>query len=96
MWIMTTIGFFSIVQKQGDEEFTVRARCAADLDRLRERVPALGPSDAKAGTDYPFRARIGKAELADAMSELVRNIELFELQIRGWQAPGQRARVCVP
>jgi hypothetical protein len=41
MWIFTTFGFFSVVQKEpGDEFLTVRARDPKDLDRLRERVPS--------------------------------------------------------
>jgi hypothetical protein len=38
MWLVTTFGFFSIVSKPGDAAravLTVRARSAADLERLR-------------------------------------------------------------
>ena len=42
MWLFTTSGFFSIVQKTGDVHLTVWARVAADLDALRQRyLPAL-------------------------------------------------------
>lgn len=42
MWLVTIIGFFSIVQKPGQAGLTIRARVAADLDRLREQyLPTL-------------------------------------------------------
>jgi hypothetical protein len=34
MWLFTTIGFLSVVQKNGEQRLTVRARSSADLDRL--------------------------------------------------------------
>jgi hypothetical protein len=37
MWIFTTIGFFSIVQKPRTDFLTVRARVASDLDDLRKK-----------------------------------------------------------
>ena len=56
MWLFTTFGFFSVVQKEpGDDFLTVRARDPKDLDRLRERVPELGPTELKGG-DYCCRA----------------------------------------
>jgi hypothetical protein len=75
MWLMTTFGFFSVVQKPGDERLTVRARCETDLDALRARVPALGATDRKSGSDYPVRARIARADFALAMSDLVRELD---------------------
>jgi hypothetical protein len=42
MWLFTTFGFFSVVQKSHSDGLTVRARDAADLDRLRaEYLPEL-------------------------------------------------------
>ena len=42
MWLFTRFGFFSIVRKPGDDNLTVRARVAADLDALREQyLPEL-------------------------------------------------------
>ena len=63
MWLFTTFGFFSIVQKQSSDGFlTVRARAADDLDRLRNRVPQLSPTIVGGGTDYPYRAKIPHAD----------------------------------
>ncbi|MFN6953585.1 MAG: hypothetical protein ACK4PG_02190 [Acetobacteraceae bacterium] len=79
MWIATTIGYFSIVRKPGDAAdgvLTVRARVAADLDALREAaLPELGPTIARAGTDYPFRARAPQAAVARAIGALVAGID---------------------
>lgn len=76
MWLLTTFGFFSTVKKPGDDHLTVRARCAGDLDRLRTQyLPSLSPTVAGAGTDYPFRAHVGVEELAQAMAEIVRDLD---------------------
>lgn len=75
MWIVTTFGFFSVVQKPGEDVLSVRARVREDLERLRERLPALGPTEEGGGADYPYRARVPHAELARAMAELTRGID---------------------
>jgi len=75
MWVFTTFGFFSIVQKQPSDDFlTVRARAAGDLDRLRDRVPQLSPTITSGGSDYPYRAKIPHAELALALAKIIREI----------------------
>jgi hypothetical protein len=35
MWLLTNFGFFSIVQKKGTKNLTIRARMKVDLDELR-------------------------------------------------------------
>lgn len=46
MWLITPIGFFSIVQKPGDKQngtLTVRSRVRSDLEALKESyLPGLG------------------------------------------------------
>ena len=75
MWIFTTLGFFSIVQKRGTSCLTVRARANGDLDALRERyLPALAPTSAKGGTDYPWRATAEHADFAEAMKQMVLDV----------------------
>lgn len=72
MWLFTTLGFFSVVQKPGDTGLTIRARVAADLDRLRAaHLPALSPTVHGAGTDYPYRATIGHEAFGRALIGLV-------------------------
>ena len=79
MWLQTSFGFFSIVQKRGDAgsgTLTVRARSAADLDRLRERfLPELEPTVAGAGTDYAYRARAPRAAVARAAASMLEAID---------------------
>jgi len=69
MWLFTTFGFFSVVQKEGDEDLTVRARVVGDLDRLRERVPALSPTRTGAGR-YPYRATVPRRDWAAGLMGL--------------------------
>jgi ADP-ribose pyrophosphatase YjhB (NUDIX family) len=75
VWLFTTIGFFSVVQKAGTKHLTVRSRVRADLDGLRKRyMPELGPTMEKGGTDYPYRATIDHEKLALGLAQLVREI----------------------
>jgi len=79
MWIMTPLGFFSIVQKQEDAEagtLTIRARAYGDLEALRQHyLPELGPIMANAGTDYRYRAQARRDQTAAALTQLVTNID---------------------
>jgi hypothetical protein len=71
MWLLIPEGFYSIVQKQGEDELCVRARVGADLDRLRERyLPALGETVETTGADHRYRAWIGRDDLAAGMAEV--------------------------
>jgi|GEM_PF-903273 len=75
MWIMTTVGFFSAVQKPGTDFLTIRARAKGDLDCLRSRyLPTLSPTVSKGGTDYPYRAIVSHADFAKAMVQIVHDI----------------------
>ena len=65
-----------MVQKPGETQLTVRARVAADLDRLRERyLPTLSATVANAGTDYPFRARASRKAFSEAMARMGEDID---------------------
>lgn len=76
MWIFTTIGFFSVVQKPGDDQLTVRARFDGDLDRLRDRfLPELGPAKRTPDADYLYRARVEQAAFAQAMAKIAADID---------------------
>jgi hypothetical protein len=56
MWIQSTVGFFSIVEKAGDHHgnmLTVRARAPGDLEALRATyLPTMGEIIEGAGSDY--------------------------------------------
>ena len=60
MWLFFPFAFVSAVHKPGDAPgvLCVRARDALSLDNVRARCPALGPTIADTGTDYPFRAYV--------------------------------------
>jgi len=75
MWILTTVGFFSVVQKRGDSFLTVRARIASDLDHLRKKyMPELSETVTGQGTDYPYRATISHDDFSRGMVKLMRDI----------------------
>ena len=76
MWLFTTFGFFSIVQKKAGQPLTIRARDEADLERLRERyLPELGTVEAWTGTDYAFRATAPRDAVARAMSQVIEELD---------------------
>ena len=71
MWVYLPFGFYSIVQKPGDDDLTVRARTRADLDALRSKyMPELGP-DLGMATDYQHRAKISHTDFARGVSKIV-------------------------
>jgi len=75
MWLFTTVGFFSVVQKPGETDLTVRARARDDLERLREGyLPELSQTVAGGGTDYPYRAKVSHEALARGAAKLVRDV----------------------
>lgn len=95
MWLFTSIGFYSAVQKPGDDFLTVRARVGKDLDNLRQRyMPDLGATVAGGGTDYPFRATISHAAFAAGLAELAKDIDYtnFKSEV-GRQMGYERAHV---
>ena len=79
MWLMTTFGFFSIVQKPEDVGgglLTIRARVREDLDRLRAvYLPELGPTQESTDSDYRFRARASKEAVAAALTHIAKDID---------------------
>jgi hypothetical protein len=78
MWLITPLGFFSIVRKPDDtsETFTIRARVKSDLEALRQRcLPGLGGIEENAGTDYRYRAKAPRHEVATALAQMVQGID---------------------
>ena len=76
MWLFTTRGVYSIVEKGGRRgQLCVRARDRDDLDRLRETyLPKLGPTVTNEGTDYPFRSYASRRAVARAAAQAVLDI----------------------
>jgi 8-oxo-dGTP pyrophosphatase MutT (NUDIX family) len=76
MWIITKIGFFSVVQKPGTDFLTVRARVREDLNNLRDLyLPELAPTIEKGGTDYPWRATVSHSAFAAALGKIAADID---------------------
>ena len=79
MWLITTTGFYSVVQKPWDRKLgtlTVRARARADLEALRaDSLPELGEVLEDADADYRFRAQAPKAAVARAAQAPVAAID---------------------
>lgn len=79
MWILTTIGFFSIVQKPWDVErgtVTIRARVRGDLENLRDGyLPEISEITESTDSDYRFRAVVPQSRCADALAKIVQDID---------------------
>jgi hypothetical protein len=75
MWIVTTTGFYSVVEKPWDKEdgtLTVRARAREDLEALRAKgLPELGEVKEDGDADYRFRAQATKAAVARAFYDQI-------------------------
>lgn len=78
MWLLTTTGFYSIVEKPWDRPtgtLTIRARVAKDLDALRLQLPELGPIAEDPKADYRFRAQAPRAAVARVMARLAESLD---------------------
>lgn len=77
MWMMTTRGFYSAVQKREDRApgmVTVRARSKKDLDNLSDLLPGVKPYAVKF-SDYPWRIRIPHSDWARVCAVLALEID---------------------
>lgn len=77
MWLITNEGFFSVVQKPDDigkDTLTVRARVSADLKNLKKRLPDMGEITTSKYSDYRYRAKAPREQLAAAIEQMVRDI----------------------
>ncbi len=79
MWLITPVGFFSVVRKPTDikaNTLTVRARVRSDLEALKTSyLPELGPIQESSTNDYRFRAVVCQAAVAQAMARLVQELD---------------------
>lgn len=98
MWLLTPIGFFSIVCKPEDVAtgtLTVRARVKADLSNLREHLlPELGEILKSPNNDYRYRAQAPRDAVARAMARSIEQLdyENFKHEV-GRQQGYERVRV---
>src|SRR5208337_1004104 len=87
MWLFTRHGYFSICQKPGEKQLTIRARVRADLENLRvQYLPKIKIIE-RAGTDYQFRAKVSHKQFANAVKKMVLEIgyENFKEEVAGKQ-----------
>ncbi|MCB1954143.1 MAG: NUDIX domain-containing protein [Rhodocyclaceae bacterium] len=89
MWLLTTIGLFSIVQKPGDADdgmLTVRARVREDLEAFAARL-GEGEILTTPENDYPFRLRASSASVSALTGQLVSEIDYsnFKSTVAGHQ-----------
>ncbi len=71
MWIALSDAFLSIVSKGKDKsKLCVRARRREHIERVFPGEPVID----NAGTDYPFRAYIGRDKVADVISRQLKNL----------------------
>jgi len=79
MWLITPVGFFSVVRKPTDtrkKTLTVRSRVRTDLEALRaEYLPELSDIEESEVNDYRFRATAPKAAVAAAMARLIEDLD---------------------
>ena len=71
MWIMTKTGFISIVQKPDDKTtLTVRARVKGQIESIFPKAKVTSGQ----GTDYLYRAKVLRDDVAHAMFAQVMDI----------------------
>jgi hypothetical protein len=79
VWLLTPLGFFSIVRKADDvggKTMTIRARVKTDLEALRVRyLPGLKEIKENAGSDYRYRAKAPRDQVAAALAQMVQDID---------------------
>lgn len=79
MWLITSIGFFSIVEKPTDrrsEALTIRARVKSDLVALRrDYMPSLGRIRDSSDTDYRYRATAARIDVSRALAQMVARLD---------------------
>lgn len=94
MWLITPIGFFSIVQKPGDKQtdtLTVRSRVRSDLAALKQHyLPGLGAIQESLDTDYRYRAVAPRAEVSAAMSRMVDGLDYSNFKVEVAKKQGHK------
>ena len=70
MWIITTRGFYSVVEHREDSnKVMVRARCKEDIDALCELIPDAESFEMQT-SDYAWRIVVARAEWIEALIKM--------------------------
>lgn len=95
MWLMTTSGYYSVVQHREDPELVlVRARVRADLENLEKFIPGLSETlryDATA--DYPHRMVMDRAVWMSIVTQLTLEVDYDNFKSAVGRADPERAHV---
>ena len=86
MWVVSAVGFFSIVHKPEDPgELTIRARVREDLEALKEfYLPTMSDIIESDDSDYRYRGFDSKEAVSEALGEIAKDIDYrnFKDEIR--------------
>src|SRR3954466_10413144 len=94
MWLLTPDGFYSIVQKPGEDELCIRARDAGDLDRLRSRyLPTLTATLETRGGDYRYRAWVSRDALAEGLAAIAPDLDYSNFKNEVHSRDPERAHI---
>ena len=94
MWLLIPEGFYSIVQKRGEDGLCVRSRSRDDLERFRTAyAPDLGEITETPQNDYRYRARIGHEQFAEALAAVGRGIGYDNFKSEVGRRDRERAHV---
>ena len=75
MWLLTTRGFYSVVEDHHDPgRLLVRARVREDVEALADLIPGLEVEETP-DRDYRFRASVTREDWASAAAQLARAID---------------------
>ena len=94
MWLVTSDGFYSIVQRSGEADLCVRARDAGDIDRLRNKyLPQLTETTETPGSDYRFRAWASHQDVAAALAAVVGDLHYPNFKSEVGKRDPERAHI---
>lgn len=77
MWLVTTRGFYSVVEHRDDEDkLLVRGRVKADLERLEDLLPGIRRRIIKdVQADYAWRAVVDRTEWQEVVYRLTLELD---------------------
>lgn len=76
MWLITTDGFYSVVDKgEADGKLTVRARARGDLERLQRFLPEKTKIIRTSDGDYLWRTRVSRDDWIIAAARMAAEID---------------------
>ena len=94
MWLFTSIGFYSIVERAG--AICVRARSRKDIEAFRTLMPGCGAINATRKTDYPFRVMMSKADFRQQFYRLAELVDYPNFKSKVAQTNPARAQLYAP